>query len=483
MDTTGRKITTLAVAVVVLATMLAGAAGATATPGTRSGATWEVNGRRGNDIVSVLDSATVAVIPGSRSGPNPGRARLLADYNFAPHAIAGGDLDGDGYGDIVAGDPTHSSNKGAILVLPGGPRGPRYDDRYVLQAPQSTAYSTERRFGAAVAVADLDRDGYDDLITTREYPDTPPATTGRAGVLVVWGGRRNLSFADFDRYSDYWQPESPRGLLLAAGNVSGDGRRELLVVDPGEPGTADQPQGVTGTLWTCMVGAPEGSRPSRYASCTQRDTPGGIADLAVGDVAGSRRDDVVLGQPHGFDGEGAETGGRTWLYRGGRDGVSNPVLLTQDSTGIPGSDEPGDEFAAALVIGDIDRDGKADLVIGAAGEDRGAGRVTVVYGARRGVGRTGARLLDQDTRGIPSAGGAGDRFGAALSLLDVDGDRDLDLVIGAPGESDGRGAITVVQTRNGWPAPRASVRITPTDLPIRYHPPEARPELGRLIGR
>lgn len=483
MDGTGRRITTLAVTVVVLATLLAGAAGATATPDTRSAAAWEVNGRRGDDIVSVLDPDTVAVIPGSRSGPNPGRARLIASYDFAPHVIAGGDLNGDGYGDIVAGDPTHSSDKGAITVLPGGPRGPRYQDGYVLQDPYVSVYNPPRRFGAAVAVGDLDRDGYDDLITTQEDRHSPAATTVRARVLVFWGGRSNLSFTSYDRHEEIWSIDSPRDVLLAAGNVSGDARRELLIVDPGEAGTTDQPQGVGGTLWTCTVGAPEGTSASRYASCTQRATPGGIAELGVGDVAGSRRDDLVLGQPRGFDGQGAESGGRTWLFRGGRDGVSNPVLLTQDSTGVPGSDEPGDEFGAALVIGDIDRDGKADLVIGAAGEDRGAGRVTVLYGARRGVGRAGARLLDQDTRGVPSAGGAGDRFGAAVSLLDVDGDRDLDLVIGAPGESDGRGAITVVQTRNGRPAPRASVRITPTDLPIGYSSPEARHRLGRLLGR
>lgn len=483
MDATGRRITTLAVAVVVLATLLTAAAGATVPPGTRSAATWELDGRRGDDVVSVLDRDTLAVIPGSRSGPKPGRARLLTDYDLTPHAIAGGDLDGDGYGDIAAGDPTHSSDKGAITVLPGGPGGPRYAHRYVLQAPQSTPYSTTRRFGAAVAVADLDRDGYDDLITTREQPDNPAATKVRVRVLVFWGGRSNLTVTDYDRHAEMWPAESPRGMLLAAGNVSGDARRELLIVDPGEPGTADQPQGVAGTLWTCTIGAPQGSSASRYHSCTQRDTPGGIADVAVGDLAGSDRDDVVLGQPRAFNGQGAESGGGTWLFRGGRDGVSNPVMLTQESAGIPGSDEPGDEFGAALVIGDIDGDGKADLVTGAAGEDRGAGRVIVVYGARRGLDRAGARLLDQDTRGVPSAGGAGDRFGGAVSLLDVDGDRDLDLVIGAPGESDGRGAITVVQTRNGRPAPRSSVRITPSDLPIVYSSPDDRPRLGRLIGR
>ncbi|MEG7741722.1 FG-GAP repeat protein, partial [Listeria monocytogenes] len=57
--------------------------------------------------------------------------------------------------------------------------------------------------------------------------------------------------------------------------------------------------------------------------------------------------------------------------------VARRLSLAQSSAGVPGGDEPGDGFGASLALGDLDRDGYADLVVGAPGEDEGAGRVTL----------------------------------------------------------------------------------------------------------
>ena len=85
----------------------------------------------------------------------------------------------------------------------------------------------------------------------------------------------------------------------------------------------------------------------------------GFADLAVGvpgedvgTVADAGAVNVIYGGPTGLTAAGNQ-------------------LWTQDSEGIKGTQEPGDEFGFSLAAADFDRDGFADLAVGVPGEDVG----------------------------------------------------------------------------------------------------------------
>ena len=99
----------------------------------------------------------------------------------------------------------------------------------------------------------------------------------------------------------------------------------------------------------------------------------------------------------------------------GLDADRAPLVLTQDTAGVPGASETGDRFGSGVDLGDIDGDGYADLAVGAAGENGGAGAVTVLYGSPSGLTTGGAQYYTQNTAGVPGASEDGDLFGATVA--------------------------------------------------------------------
>ncbi|SDU91049.1 Endo-1,4-beta-xylanase, GH35 family [Microlunatus sagamiharensis] len=364
----------------------------------------------------------------------------VADGHFAS-AVASADFDHDGYADLAVGA---TGEVGTVTLLHGSSKGLTGARSTVLRRAGDAGPDG---FGASLVAADLDGDGWADLAVGAPYADpveVPAEDHGASGsVTVLQGGPAGFSTARSSVLHGR-RSGTDRDLLfgssLATGDVDGDRRSDLVVASRGL--AAGDGHAHAGSVTVCPAGGGCVPVPS------SRGYPG-LASLAVGDVSGFGRDEVVVGLVPAPGARSTE-GGRvvTLAFSGTGAGLrAKETVLTRSTKGVPGSNHAGDDFGAALALGDVDRDGFADLLVGAPGEAvggrRDAGRVTLVLGGRKGYRTSGNKAYDQDTRGVPGSAETRDRFGATVSLLDHDADGRLDLTVGAPGEN-GSGAVTTL---------------------------------------
>lgn len=448
-----------------LATSSAGAAPASTT--------WQLDGQPGAEIVAGLayyDRGSLVVIPGGRKGPRVADATpitgedLPVPVDFIGRNMASGDVDGDGYGDLITSGVDYSTaNAGVrvLVVIPGGPEGATAENAYTVTADGPG-------LGGHVLAADLDRDGVADVVAQSGTHNAPEVT-------VLWGGDGMLTVDRSTAIAGHGQRRF--GELMAAGNVDGDAHRELVLAQGGRIPDNESTQRVRGFLNVCNVTRARGvtcAAPLRVAS--------GAHSLAVGDLAGGNADDVVIGEPVTSRRDDAMNRPALWLYRGTSSGLAGPpVKLVRGSNGIPGKHTQYSGWGSALAAADVDRDGKDELAVGAPGEVRG-GRVTVLFGHRKGLGATTKdQTVSQATTGVPGANERGDGFGAGVSLLDLTGDGLIDLLAGVPGEDHRMGGIVIVPSGEGRLASRRSVRIEADELGL--DPERGEISLGWVLGR
>ncbi len=132
----------------------------------------------------------------------PGVADRMQLSDNVGQALGVGDLDGDGFDDLAVGIPSADlssdvhDNQGAVHLFYGSPRGlDARRDRYLTQDSPGVLERAERfdHLGESVSAADLDGDGFDDLIAAAPWEDGRRADEGVVHVLP--GGPDGISAA------------------------------------------------------------------------------------------------------------------------------------------------------------------------------------------------------------------------------------------------------------------------------------------------
>lgn len=489
-----RPLFAAAAAVALLATALGVVAApvADAAPRGTNGADFDGDGfddlvvsAPGEDIGSAAATGAVTVLYGRSAGLSgaasqnihqgtpgvPGSNEPVDQWGLT---TAHGDLDGDGFDDLVVGAPTETIGTGqqaatfagAITVLYGSADGlvTAGATSFHQGSPSVPGALTSRTFfGSNLAVADFDGDGHDDVAVSA--PGDAVGDVASAGtVTVLYGSANGLSSAGSVRLHqgspgvpgvneefDQWGSE------LAAGDFDGDDRDDLAVGTPFEALGDDNNAGTV----TVLRGA-AGGLSGTDAVFLHQDVPGvpGKAEagdvfgfsLATGDTDGDGLDDLAVGAPLESIGTSAGAGSVT-VFLGSDDGLVGEFssAFNQDSSGVPGINESDDNWGAALALSDMNGDDRADLAVGAhletVGQTEETGAVTVLYGGSGGITGSGAASFHQNRSGVPGGNEADDNWGITLSAGDFDGDGTGDLAVGAVeaiGSVANTGAVTLL---------------------------------------
>ena len=313
--------------------------------------------------------------------------------------------------------------------------------------------AADDRMGRSVSAAgDVNGDGYGDLIVGGQGSDAGGANSGAAWVVFgkASGFAADLGLASLNGTNGFQLTGLAAGDVLGrsvsgAGDVNGDGVDDIIVGTP-VANAAGPASGVAYVVFGATspfsasfnLASLDGTNGFRIEGEDGFDALG-LSVAGAGDINGDGYDDLIVGAPDAYSG-GFKTGA-AYVVFGKASGFASsldPAAFTaSDGFKINGQGHYDQAGYAVSAAGDINGDGFDDLLVGAIYNSHvlsETGAAYVVFGKASGFGTSFNLSSLNGANGFKIGGAAaGDFMGFALSAAgDFNGDGFDDILVGTP---------------------------------------------------
>lgn len=373
----------------------------------------------------------VVLAPGDAAGMgvayifNGGASGIAAtDTTMADHSITGqgrmgyasamGDVNGDGYGDLAIGASDYSGLQGITYIFHGSTSG--ITTNAAAGANLILNYTGSNEFGYAIALGDVNGDGYDDLA------DGAYHVSGYSGLAFIYysTGSGGISSTAGTTISGPGGSNFACGIGL--GDINGDGFSDLIV-----GGNAFGGGGNTGGVWIFHSSGSAGVTVNSYTLANTAIIGETASNFGIrmytGDVNGDGYADLAVGAP-----QYGSYYGRSYVFNS--TGTTSGITVTSATSANTIINAVSvSAVGLAVAFGDINGDGYDDFVTGAPNYSSSQGRIYINLSDGNQVPIGSVNLIVGQS--------ANQAFGNAVMVSDINGDGLGDLVAAAYAYPDG----------------------------------------------